>query len=70
MKKIISTLFFLSLFLHAFAQEKIVLEVKFQGLKKNKIGFLKKYVSVRNGDVLDSIQLEQDVILLVNRLQK
>ena len=64
MKKIISTLFFLSLFLHAFAQEKIVLEVKFQGLKKNKIGFLKKYVSVRNGDVLDSIQLEQDVILL------
>jgi outer membrane protein assembly factor BamA len=50
--------------LQGIAQDNIVYDVKFQGQKKNKVGFLKKYVSVRNGDVLDSLQLEKDVILL------
>ncbi|WP_046742996.1 POTRA domain-containing protein [Kordia zhangzhouensis] len=59
-------LFFLW-FICSFAQEKpqeIVYDVKFQGHKKNKEHFLKRYVSVRNGDVLDSARLEKDVILL------
>ena len=64
MKKIILVLFFLNLCFHGIAQDKMVYDVKFQGQKKNKVGFLKKYVSVRNGDVLDSLQLDQDVILL------
>jgi outer membrane protein assembly factor BamA len=64
MKKLLLllTLFFVSL--QGIAQDKIVFDVKFQGHKKNKVGFLKKLVSVRNGDVLDSVQLEKDVILL------
>lgn len=64
MKKIILFIAFLSIVFQGIAQDKIVYDVKFQGQKKNKIGFLKKYVSVRNGDVLDSLQLEKDVILL------
>ncbi|PTX59225.1 hypothetical protein C8N46_11061 [Kordia periserrulae] len=57
-----SLLLFISL--QGIAQDNIVYDVKFQGQKKNKVSFLKKYVSVRNGDVLDSLQLEKDVILL------
>lgn len=64
MKKIILVLFFLNLGFHGIAQDKMVHDIKFQGHKKNKVSFLKKYVSVRNGDELDSLQLEQDVILL------
>lgn len=64
MKKIILLIAFLSIVFQGIAQDKIVYDVKFQGQKKNKISFLKKYVSVRNGDVLDSLQLENDVILL------
>jgi outer membrane protein assembly factor BamA len=64
MKKIILLIVFLSIAFQGIAQDKIVLDVKFQGHKKNKVGFLKKYISVRNGDVLDSLQLEKDVILL------
>ncbi|QHI37044.1 hypothetical protein IMCC3317_24220 [Kordia antarctica] len=58
------TILFLSLCFQGIAQNDVVADVKFQGQKKNKVGFLKKYVSVRNGDVLDSLQLEQDVVLL------
>jgi outer membrane protein assembly factor BamA len=64
MRNIILTILFLSLCFHGIAQSDIILDVKFQGHKKNKVSFLKKYVSVRNGDVLDSLKLEQDVILL------
>ena len=64
MKKNILFFAFLLIAFFGMAQEKIVYDVKFQGQKKNKVGFLKKYVSVRNGDVLDSLQLEKDVILL------
>ncbi|WP_430411596.1 outer membrane protein assembly factor [Kordia sp.] len=64
MKKIILLFTFFLIAFYGIAQDKIVYDVKFQGQKKNKVGFLKKYVSVRNGDVLDSLQLEQDVVLL------
>ncbi|WP_298416889.1 outer membrane protein assembly factor [uncultured Kordia sp.] len=64
MKKILLLIAFLSLAFQGIAQEKEVYDIKFQGHKKNKIGFLKKYVSVRKGDKLDSLQLEQDVVLL------
>ncbi|EDP98368.1 outer membrane protein assembly factor [Kordia algicida OT-1] len=64
MKKIRLLFIFLCVAFQGIAQDNIVYDVKFQGQKKNKVGFLKKYVSVRNGDVLDSLQLEKDVILL------
>lgn len=64
MKKILFLGAFFFVVFGVIAQDKIVYDVKFQGQKKNKVGFLKKYVSVRNGDVLDSLQLEKDVILL------
>lgn len=64
MKKIIFLIAFFGIVFQGIAQDKIVYDVKFQGQKKNKVGFLKKLVSIRNGDVLDSLQLEQDVILL------
>jgi len=64
MKKNILLLTFLLIAFYGIAQEKIVYDVKFQGHKKNKVGFLRNYVSVRNGDKLDSLKLDQDVILL------
>ncbi|WP_298520797.1 outer membrane protein assembly factor [uncultured Kordia sp.] len=64
MKKNILLFAFLLIAFYGIAQEKIVYDVKFQGQKKNKVGFLKNYISVRNGDALDSLQLENDVILL------
>ena len=47
-----------------FSQEKIVFDVKIKGAKKTKISFLKKILSVKQNDVLDSISLEKDIIQL------
>lgn len=64
MKKILLLIAFLCIAFQGIAQDKIVYNVTFQGQKKNKVDFLKKLINVRNGDVLDSLQLAQDVILL------
>ena len=47
-----------------FSQEKIVFDVKIKGAKKTKVSFLKKILSVKKNDVLDSISLEKDIIQL------
>lgn len=47
-----------------FAQEKTVFEVVIKGAKKTKISFLENILSTQKGQVLDSLLLEQDLILL------
>ncbi|MDP5105635.1 MAG: outer membrane protein assembly factor [Polaribacter sp.] len=47
-----------------FSQEKTVLEVVINGAKKTKVAFLKNILSTQKGQVLDSLLVEQDVILL------
>ena len=43
-----------------FSQEKIVFDVKIKGAKKTKVSFLKKILSVKKNDVLDSFTLLDD----------
>jgi len=64
MKKIFILLSFLGIFHFGIAQDAVVYDVKFQGIKKNKPSFLKKIIAVRNGETLDSLRLEQDVTML------
>ena len=47
-----------------FSQEKTVLEVVINGAKKTKVAFLKNILSTQKGQVLDSLLVAQDVILL------
>lgn len=45
-------------------QDKFVADLKIQGNKKTKAAFIKKLASVKPGDVLDSLLIEQDIKLL------
>jgi len=47
-----------------FSQEKNIVALKFRGLKKTKVSFLQKITEVEQGKVLDSLQLDQDIIRL------
>lgn len=57
-------LFFLSLAAVSFSQEKVVYDVKIKGAKKTKESFIKKILTVKNGQPLDSLQLEKDIVRL------
>ena len=47
-----------------FSQEKVILDVKIRGAKKTKISFISSLIETKKGNVLDSIQLKKDIILL------
>jgi len=57
-------IFLLFLFSSCFAQEKIVLNIKIEGLQKTKIAYLKKLLETKKGSVLDSMQLKEDMSIL------
>ncbi|MFY0603782.1 MAG: outer membrane protein assembly factor [Flavobacteriaceae bacterium] len=46
------------------AQENIVYDVKIKGAKKTKVSFIKKILSIKSGQKLDSVQLEEDIVRL------
>ena len=63
MKKLL--LFFLLIFsLVLQSQNKIIEDIKVKGTKKTKIAFIKKIIKSKNGAVLDSIQLKEDITFL------
>lgn len=47
-----------------FSQEKNIIALKIRGLKKTKASFLHKIMEVEQGMILDSLQLDQDIIRL------
>mgnify|MGYP005990088937 CR=1 FL=1 len=47
-----------------FSQEKIVAAIEIKGLKKTKNSFLKTLLLTKKGQILDSLQLEKDIIQL------
>ena len=51
-------------FISSFSQEKIVFEVTIIGAKKTEKSFIKKIIEPKKGNVLDSIKLNESVILL------
>jgi len=55
---------FLCLSYISLAQERYVADVKVQGNKKLKSSFVKKLASLKTGDVLDSLLIEEDMKLL------
>ncbi|RED50218.1 POTRA domain-containing protein [Seonamhaeicola aphaedonensis] len=46
------------------AQDKLISDIKIQGNKKIKSSFIKKIASVKPGDVLDSLKIEEDIKLI------
>ena len=62
-KKVIFILvFFVSFF--ALAQDPIVYDIKVRGNKKTKASTIKNIIKTKNGQVLDSLKLEKDIIKL------
>lgn len=57
---------FISLFVvtSLFSQKKIVYDVKIKGTKKTKLSFIKKIISTKNGQELDSLLLDEDIVRL------
>ncbi len=62
-KKILYILLFLFVTL-SYAQDRIVYDIKIKGVKKTRPSFVKKLIKTKNGYVLDSTKLDQDVIKL------
>ncbi len=59
-------LFFSFIFyLGAFSQDKIIEKIEIKGAKKTKTSFIEKLLETKKGAALDSIQLEQDMRLLI-----
>lgn len=56
------SIFFLAV--NLYAQELIVADLKIQGNKKLKTSFIKKISSIKSGEVLDSLVIEQDITRL------
>ncbi|TWO33331.1 outer membrane protein assembly factor [Seonamhaeicola sediminis] len=54
--------FFISFF--ANAQQKVISDIKIQGNKKIKSSFIKKIASIKPGEVLDSLKIEEDIKLI------
>lgn len=46
------------------AQDKIIYDIKVEGTKKTKVSFVKKILSSKNGEVLDSLKLKNDIARL------
>ena len=63
MRKIISFILIVCFGL-CFSQNKEVVSLEIRGLKKTKTSFLNKIIEVKQNRVLDSVQLEQDMIRL------
>ncbi len=57
-------LFFLLIATFVFSQEKQIAAIKIEGAKKTKIDFIKSLLSSKKGQTLDSISLDNDIILL------
>ena len=57
----IALLFFISV---TVSQEKVILDIKIKGAEKTKISFIKSLITSKKGNVLDSISLNNDIILL------
>ncbi|MFK8058747.1 MAG: outer membrane protein assembly factor, partial [Polaribacter sp.] len=47
-----------------FSQQKIILDIKIQGVEKTKPSFIKSLLITKKGDKLDSLSIEKDIILL------
>jgi len=47
-----------------FSQARIITDVKFNGTKRIKVSFIKKLINTQAGTILDSLQLNEDVIRL------
>jgi len=62
-KKIVSFILIVSFGL-CFSQEKNVISLEIRGLKKTKSSFLNKIIEVKQNNVLDSVQLNQDMVRL------
>lgn len=63
MIKIIASIFFI-ISTVGFSQELKVTSVEFLGLKKTKLSFLRKIIKVKVDEKLDSVVLNQDIVLL------
>jgi len=64
MKKVFLLIPFFFFALNFEAQDLIVAVVKVQGNKKIKTAFIKKLASLKSGDVLDSLKIEEDIKFL------
>ena len=47
-----------------FSQESIIVDVKIKGIKKIKESFIRTLIQTKKGNVLDSISIEKDIVLL------
>ena len=63
-KSLLLFVFSLILTTSLFSQEKVILDVKIRGAKKTKVSFISSLIETKKGNVLDSIQLKKDIILL------
>ena len=59
--KLLVCFLFCCLYIHGFAQENIVADLKVQGNTKLKTSFVKKLAVIRSGSVLDSTIIEADI---------
>ena len=57
-------LLFISASILSFSQEKQIAAIKIQGVVKIKVAFLKSLLSAKKGTVLDSVVLNNDIVLL------
>ncbi|NAS31389.1 outer membrane protein assembly factor [Flavobacteriaceae bacterium R38] len=64
MIKQLSCVFLFLLAIVGTAQDKIVFDVKIRGTKKTKVSFVKKIIKVKNGAVLDSVKMDEDIAKL------
>lgn len=55
---------FISFSLQLLSQEKIIVDVKIEGIKKTKDSFIHKLLLTKKGNALDSLTIEKDIILL------
>lgn len=50
--------------IYTFSQEQIIYDIKIKGAKKTKVSFLKRFITSKSTAVLDSTQLDKDIIEL------
>lgn len=62
--KVFLCLCFIMILRNSYSQENTVYDVKIRGAKKIKIDFIKKILTIKKGEVLDSLILNEDVIRL------
>ncbi|WP_431166714.1 outer membrane protein assembly factor [Tenacibaculum halocynthiae] len=64
MKKLYTVLIVLLFSFSTFSQEKIVVDIKVKGIKKTKKETVLKLLDTKKGNLLDSLQIEKDIIRL------